>query len=140
MVWKDILYCVLCILCCTVAHRCPCCQALAALLSLTIDAADLIRLVGLHVECQHCHQAQREPNVRIGGIDPGDSTASAQSCNQRPLRSKTMILSWDPRREGRRGGGGVLGRGKMDGTRKVMCGRRRYVWETLKYQRDPGNG
>lgn len=40
-----------------------------------------------------------------------DSAASAQSRNQRPLRSKAMILSWDPRWEGNREGGSGLGVG-----------------------------
>lgn len=79
------MYCTMCW--CCLGPRCPCIQ---------IDAADLIKPVGLHVECQHCHQAQWEPNGGIGRIDPVDSTASAQSRNQRPLRSKAMILSWEP--------------------------------------------
>lgn len=112
VLWAFPVY--LCNVYCTVVHMCPCCLG-PHCPCIQIDAADLIKPVGLHVECQHCHQAQWEPNVGIGGIDPVDSTASAQSRNQRPLRSKAMILSRDPRREGRRGGGGRLGKGREDG-------------------------
>ena len=70
------------------------------------------------MECQHCHQAQWEPNGGIGGIDPVDSTVRAQSRNHKPLRSKAMILSWGPRWAG--GGlGGGLGKSRDDG---VECG------------------
>ncbi len=101
--WRDMLYlCVccdhslcICVMCTVLRYTCPYCLG-PRCPCIQIDAADLIKPVGLHVECQHCHQAQWEPNVGIGGIDPVDSTASAQSRNQRPLRSKAMILSWDP--------------------------------------------
>lgn len=113
---------------CCLGPRCPCIQ---------IDAADLIKPVGLHVECQHCHQAQWEPNGGIGRIDPVDSIASAQSHNQRPLRSKAMILSRDPL---------PGGKGRWRRARQ----RQRVGWgegwaqeeggcDTLKYQRDPGS-
>lgn len=100
----------ICVMCTVLRYTCVrVAWALAALAS-RIDAADLIKPIGLHVECQHCHQAQWEPNGGIGGIDPVESTASAQSRNQRPLRSKAMILSRDPLPGGKKGGcGGGLG-------------------------------
>lgn len=93
----------ICVMCTVLLwHTCPCCLS-PRCPSIQIDAVDLIKPDGLHVECQHCHQAQLEPNVGIGGIDPVDSTASSHSRNQRPLQSKTMILSWDPPLGGKKG-------------------------------------
>lgn len=92
----------ICVMCTVLQYTCPCCLG-PRCPCIQIDAADLIKPVGLHVECQHCHQAQWEPNGGIGGIDPVESTASAQSRNQRPLRSKAMILSRDPPPGGKKG-------------------------------------
>lgn len=105
---------------CARGSCCPCIQ---------IDAADLIEAVGLHVECQHCHQSQWEPNGGVGGIDLVDSTVRAQSYNQRPLRSKAMILSRDPCWEGREGA-----ESSGSGARQ-QCGG--HACKTLNYQRDP---
>lgn len=112
----------------TVVHVCLCCQSPCGP-CIQIDATDLIKPVRLHVECQHFHQAQWETNVGIGRIDPVDSAASAQSRNQRPLRSKAMILSWDPRREGNREGGSGLGVGVGGGGR----GGSKWAVETRKH-------
>lgn len=111
VVWAfPVCTCVMCtVLCVGVAW------ALTAL-AFQIDAVDLIKPVGLHVECQHCHQAQWEPNGGIGRIDPVDSTASAPvpQSEAPPIEGNDPQLgtpTGNPHRDGR-GGGGRLSKGR----------------------------
>lgn len=125
---------------CTVAQMCPCCLC-PRCPCIQIDAADLIKPVGLHVECQHCHQAQWEPNGGIGGIDPVDSTESTQipQSEASPIEGNDPQMGPPARREGEVAAGSVEAQKRRWGGVRNQRGRDGGC-ETLKYQRDPGRG